>query len=65
MKQPAYRDYTLFTIDFDSQKDLLKKYHVAMQSTIIAFHGKSEVGRSVGDTKEASIAALMKKAQKS
>ena len=65
MKQPAYRDYTLFTIDFDSQKDLLKKYHVAMQSTIIAFQGKSEVGRSVGDTKEASIDALMKKAQKS
>ena len=62
MNSPAYKDYTLFTIDFDSQKDLLKKYNVAMQSTIIAFHGKSEVGRSVGDTKQASIDALMKKA---
>ena len=62
MNSPAYKDYTLFTIDFDSQKELLKKYNVAMQSTIIAFHGKSEVGRSVGDTKQASIDALMKKA---
>ena len=62
MKTPAYQDYTILTIDFDSQKDLLKKYAVAMQSTIIAFHGKTEVGRSVGDTKEASIDALMKKA---
>lgn len=63
MKQPGYRDYTLFTIDYDSQKDLLKKYKVGMQSTMVVFHGKSEVGRSVGDTKEESIAALMKKAQ--
>ncbi len=63
MQQPAYADYTLMTIDFDSQKDLLKKYKVAMQSTIIAFRGKDEVGRSVGDTKEASIDALMKKAK--
>ena len=62
MKQPAYADYTLFTIDFDSQKDLLKKYKVGMQSTMVVFHGKDEVGRSVGDTKEESIAALMKKA---
>lgn len=63
MKKPEYRDYTLFTIDYDSQKDLLKKYKVAMQSTIVVFHGKSEVGRSVGDTREMSIDALMKKAQ--
>lgn len=63
LKQPAYRDYTLFTIDFDSQKDLLKKYKVGMQSTIVVFHGATEVGRSVGDTKEESIDALMKKAQ--
>ncbi len=62
MQTAPYRDYTLFTIDFDSQKDLLAKYHVAMQSTIIAFHGKSEVGRSVGDTNAASIDALMRKA---
>ena len=62
MSTPAYKDYTLMTVDFDSQKDLLKKYHVAMQSTIISFHGGQEVGRSVGDTKAASIEALMKKA---
>ena len=63
MQQPAYADYTLMTIDFDSQKNLLKKYKVATQSTIIVFHGNDEVGRSVGDTRAASIDALMKKAK--
>lgn len=62
MTTSPYRDYTLFTIDFDSQKELLKKYHVSTQSTIIAFHGKDEVGRTVGDTHEESIDALMRKA---
>lgn len=62
METPAYKDYTLFTIDFDSQKALLAKYHVTSQSTIISYHGKTEVGRSVGDTHQESIDALMKKA---
>lgn len=62
MQTPEYKDYTLMTVDFDSQKDLLKKYRVSTQSTIIVFHGAKEVGRSVGDTKQASIDALMRKA---
>ncbi len=48
MKQPAYKDVTLLTIDFDSAKPTLKQFKVAVQSTLVAFKGEKEVGRSVG-----------------
>jgi hypothetical protein len=48
-------------IDFDSEKPLLSKYKVGMQSTLIAFKGISEVGRSVGDTTRPGIEGLVKK----
>ena len=63
MKQPKYQDVTLMVIDFDKQSDLLKKYKVSMQSTMIGFKGGKEVGRSVGDTNEKSIEALIVKTQ--
>lgn len=62
MKQPAYKDVTLLTIDFDTNKPTLKKFKVAMQSTLVAFKGAKEVGRSVGDTHAESIDVLFKKA---
>lgn len=61
MKQPAYKDITLMTIDFDSAKPTLKKFKVNMQSTLVAFKGVNEVGRSVGDTTPAGLEGLIKK----
>ena len=61
MAAPAYKDVTMMTIDFDSQKPLLSKYKVGMQSTIVAFKGGKEVGRSVGDTSHDGIERLIKK----
>jgi thiol-disulfide isomerase/thioredoxin len=62
MKQPAYKNVTLMTIDFDSEKPTLKTFKVNMQSTLIAFKGDKEVGRSVGDTTSSGIESLVKKA---
>jgi thiol-disulfide isomerase/thioredoxin len=59
---PKFKDMVAFEIDFDSQKDLLRKLNVRSQSTLIVFKGKAEVGRSTGDTNPASIAALLGKA---
>ena len=59
---PKFKDMAAFEIDFDSQKDLLRKLNVRSQSTLIVFKGKTEVGRSTGDTNPASIAALLGKA---
>lgn len=62
MKQPAYKDVTLMTIDFDSSKPTLKTFKVSNQSTLIAFKGEKEVARSVGDTTPAGIEGLVRKA---
>lgn len=61
MQQPAYKDVTLLTIDFDTSKAALKQFKVTMQSTLVAFKGGKEVGRSVGDAKPESIEGLIQK----
>ena len=60
--QDKFKDMKILWIDFDSQKAEVRKFGAQMQSTLIVFKGKSEVGRSVGDTKRDSIAALLDKA---
>jgi thioredoxin 1 len=42
-------------------KPEVKRFGAQMQSTLIVFKGSTEQGRSVGDTKETSIAALLDK----
>ncbi len=61
MNDPAYKDVTLMTIDFDSSKPVLRAFKVNTQSTLIAFKGKLEVARSIGDTTPAGIEGLVKK----
>ena len=57
----AFKDVVWFNVDFDTQKDLLRKLNVRSQSTLIVYKGKQEVGRSTGDTNEDSIKALIAK----
>ncbi|MGJ4993424.1 thioredoxin family protein [Bradyrhizobium sp. HKCCYLS3077] len=59
--EPKFKDLKIFRVDFDDQKPVVKGFGAQMQSTLIVFKGASETGRSVGDTKEASIAALLDK----
>ncbi len=56
-----FKDLKIFRVDFDAQKPVVKEFGAQMQSTLIVFKGAAEQGRSVGDTKEASIAALLDK----
>jgi thiol-disulfide isomerase/thioredoxin len=62
MNSPEYKGVTFFEADYDSQKDVLKKFNVSSQSTILVFKQGKEVGRSTGQTKEAVIEELTKKA---
>jgi thiol-disulfide isomerase/thioredoxin len=62
MEKPAFRDFTVLKVNFDTQKDLRRKFHVPQQSTLIVFRGKREVARSVGDTDATSIEAMLNKA---
>lgn len=63
MASPAFKDYTLFNVDFDTEKTVLRGFRVTRQSTMIVFRGSTEVGRSIGDTKKESIEALLLKAK--
>ena len=58
---PKFKDLKIFRVDFDAMKPVVKRFGAQMQSTLIVFKGASEQGRSVGDTREASIAALLDK----
>ena len=59
---PRFKDLKVFDVDFDSQKDLVRSFKATMQSTLIAFKGDHETARSVGDTNQDSIEALLQKA---
>jgi thiol-disulfide isomerase/thioredoxin len=57
---PEAKDLVVFDVDFDTGRDALKLLNARSQSTLIAFKGATETGRSVGDTKRDSIATLIK-----
>jgi thioredoxin 1 len=57
-----FKELVSFDIDFDSKKELLRKFNVQKQSTLIVFRGKQEVARSTGDTNAGTIEALLSKA---
>jgi thioredoxin 1 len=59
MADPKFKNLVYFTIDFDSQKDLVRRFGARMQSTLIAFIGSKEQGRSVGDSNRDSISDLL------
>jgi thiol-disulfide isomerase/thioredoxin len=59
---PAYKDLTIFEVDFDTGREALLALNARSQSTLIAYKGGKETGRSVGDTNPDSIAALVKSA---
>ena len=58
-QRPDNRDLVIFSVDFDSQKPVVREFGARSQSTLIAFRGKTETARSVGDTDPVSIAALV------
>lgn len=62
MGRPEYKDVVELTVDFDKDKEALKRFKVAQQSAMVAFKGDKEIGRSVGDTSKAGLEELVKKA---
>jgi thioredoxin 1 len=63
-KNAAYKDVTVFKVDFDSQGTIYKPLKVTTQSTLIAYAGEKETGRLVGETGGKPIEALVKSAVK-
>ena len=51
----------VYEVDFDTAKDVLRRFRVQHQSTLIVFRGGDEVGRSTGETDPDRIRALVAK----
>ncbi len=61
--EAQFRTMKIFNVDFDTQKPVLRKLGVRMQSTLIVYKGETEQGRSSGDTSPGGIKALLEKAE--
>lgn len=62
VREPEFAGMIVLHVDFDTQKDVVRAFGATSQSTLIAFRGQSETGRSVGDTNPDSIEALLRSA---
>jgi thioredoxin 1 len=61
-RDKAFADAVVFVIDYDSSKDALRDLDVRMQSTLIAFHGRTERMRSTAVTDPVAVRALFQSA---
>jgi thioredoxin 1 len=61
-KDGKFQSLLVLHVDFDSQKDAVRRFGARMQSTLITFKDGKETARSVGATDRASIADLLSKA---
>jgi thioredoxin 1 len=59
---PAFAGVTVFKVDFDSSKGVLREWKVSQQSTLIAFKGTKETLRSTGETDPGALRKLFQAA---
>jgi thioredoxin 1 len=54
-----FKNLVTFRVDFDGQTDVVQGFGAQQQSTLITFKGKTETGRSVGETDPSAIEAFL------
>jgi thioredoxin 1 len=59
---PEYKGLVILRVDFDAEKELLQRFGVRRQSTLIVFKGSEEVARGVGESSPDGIKSLLNKA---
>lgn len=57
-RDPAFSKLLILRLNFDTQAAEKQALNIRSQSTLIAFHGQAETGRSVGVTSATAITAL-------
>ncbi len=62
LASPDFKNMKKFDVDFDTQKEILARYRVQMQSTMIVYKRGKEVDRQTGQTDPAVIEALLREA---
>jgi thioredoxin len=53
--EPQFSKVKVFKVDFDSSQDLPRQWKVTQQSTLIAFKGRAERLRSIGQTEPGAL----------
>jgi thioredoxin len=61
--RPEYAGLTIFDVDFDTQKDAVRRLEVQRQSTLVIYKNGIEQGRAVAITRPDAIEALMRHAR--
>jgi thioredoxin 1 len=56
---PEFENLRVFDVDFDTNKPLLRRLGVQMQSTLIVYRGTKETGRLTGATDQKVIKHLL------
>jgi thiol-disulfide isomerase/thioredoxin len=62
IQSPELKGLTLFVANFDTEKALKQSLRVTQQSTVVVFKDGKESARSTGDTQQASLAVLLRRA---
>ncbi len=62
MKAEKGLDLTILKVDYDTEKDLKKRFAVRTQSTMVVLKGSKEVARLAGDTSADAIRGALKAA---
>lgn len=62
MKGEKGLDLTILTVNYDTEKDLKKRFNVRTQSTMVVLKGSKEVARLAGDTSADGIRGALKAA---
>lgn len=57
--EPKFKELVEFAVNFDTQRNVVRRFNARVQSTLICFHGTTETGRSVGETQPEWIEDLL------
>ena len=62
LKSEAGLDLTVLVANYDTEKELKRRFNVRAQSTLVVLHGNKETYRVVGDTSPGGIRGALKSA---
>ena len=56
---PRFADLTIYHIDYDLQKPMMRLFGIASRSQVLVFQGETELGRLIAVTDPEAIEALL------
>lgn len=62
--EARFKGLIAFSVDYDQDKAILRKFNVQKQSTMIVFKGGTEVGRSVGESNTSALSTLLERGER-